>query len=67
MRLIRLIDRERIKLQLEWEPADLWVGVFWRITRELPSPWYILHVFGSLIPTLPLHLMLCLRDHRAPG
>jgi len=29
----RLYDGKRVKVQLQWEPADLWIGVFWRISR----------------------------------
>lgn len=49
--LLRIIDRPRLKAQIQWEPRDLWVGVFWRESD------LCLHVYICLIPLLPLHIV----------
>ena len=58
-----------IAMQFQWEPRDLWVGVFWRLERwKAPAtgwdryhgkidamPWS-LHVYVCVLPMLPLHI-----------
>lgn len=50
-----------MRIRLEWEPRDLWVGAFWNlvpgkrnpITNRLETE---SHVYICLIPTLPIHV-----------
>lgn len=42
------------QLNLQFEPRDLWVGVFWRVHRI--ERLRFLHVYLCVVPTLPLHL-----------
>lgn len=53
----RLIDRPTLKAQLQFEPRDLWVGVFWRKTD------IAVHVYLCLIPCIPLHITVLRRCH----
>jgi hypothetical protein len=59
--------------QIQLEPRDLWVGVFWRLHRwksqsegwdigrpqgdRFTVPW-TLHVYLCVVPILPLHISL---------
>ena len=69
-RLFRFVDRPRLKVQLQWEPSDLWVGCFWRTRNSvdvlppsgIPPPWFI-HIYVCLVPLLPLHITI-LRSSR---
>lgn len=47
---IRLVDRRRLKVQIQWEPRDLWIGVFWRKTD------LCLHIYICLLPLVPIHI-----------
>lgn len=46
---------------VEFEPRDIWVGLFWD-RRSSPPPWNpdllleVLHVWVILIPCFPIHL-----------
>lgn len=56
-------------MQFQWEPRDLWVGVFYDFRRSKSQgtgwdcqhgeitgfPWS-LHVYVCLLPTVPLHI-----------
>lgn len=55
---LRLWDGRRVKVQLQFEPRDLWVGIFWQVRKppDLPAPYRILHVYICVIPMLPLHI-----------
>jgi len=37
---------------LQFEPRDLWIGIYWKKTTELPSRFLVLYI--CLVPTLPL-------------
>lgn len=39
------------RVNLQWEPRDCWVGVFWRWTS-------FLHIYVCVIPLLPFHLTI---------
>lgn len=39
---------------LEWEPRDVWVGVYWRRSRGRG----VLDVYVCVLPCLPIHLCL---------
>ena len=61
---LRLINRERVKAQFQFEPRDLWVGVFWRVSGQEWGPLQalrFLHVYVCLIPTLPFHVTILKR------
>ncbi|MHC4864613.1 MAG: hypothetical protein ACYTEX_11040 [Planctomycetota bacterium] len=49
---LRLIDRPRLKAQIQWEPRDMWVGLFWRKTE------IAIHLYICLVPLLPLHVTI---------
>ncbi len=51
-RILRFVDREKLKVQLQWEPRDLWVGLFWRRTD------IALHLYVCLVPLVPLHVTI---------
>ena len=48
----RVCDGAMLKAQFQFEPRDLWVGVFWRRTK------LCLHVYICVLPLLPLHITL---------
>lgn len=48
--VLRLYDGERIKVSINVEWRDCWIGVFWRWTD-------FLHVYVCLVPCLPLHIV----------
>jgi hypothetical protein len=41
-------------VQFQWEPRDLWIGVFWRRTE------IALHLYICLLPMVPLHVTAAL-------
>jgi hypothetical protein len=41
-----------MSIRLEWQPADLWIGVFWQRSGE------VLHLWIGILPCLPIHLQL---------
>ena len=54
---VMLYEGHRVKVRLQFEPRDLWMGVFWRVTTPFnQEEWYILHVYLTLVPMLPLHI-----------
>ena len=48
----RLVDRLRLKVQLQFEPRDLWIGAFWRRTE------IAVHLYICVLPTVPLHITI---------
>lgn len=52
VRVWRLWDGEKCKVQVQFEPRDLWVGLFWRRSG------LCLHFYITLIPLLPLHIVV---------
>lgn len=48
----RILDRPALKLQIEWEPRDLWIGVYWRMGGPF------LHVYVCVFPCVPIHFTL---------
>jgi hypothetical protein len=53
MRVFRLIDRPTLIAQFQFEPRDIWIGVFWRHTE------IALHLYICVLPLLPLHITIC--------
>lgn len=49
---IRIVDRPAIKVRIQWEPRDLWVGFFWRKTAVA------LHVYICIVPLIPIHVSI---------
>ncbi len=45
-----------VALQWKLEPRDLWVGIYWDLTREMRGMRH-LDVYICLLPMLPLRLM----------
>lgn len=43
-------------IDLKFEPHDLWVGVYWKVTRSVESSYRCLKVYVCIVPTLPLIL-----------
>lgn len=54
----RLVDRPTIKLQLQFEMRDCWVGLFWRKTD------LAIHLYICLVPTIPLHVTILRRKYQ---
>jgi hypothetical protein len=50
-----------VKLQLKWEPRDLWVGVYW--TRKADA----LFVYVCFLPCLPIVIWLLPEIYYAGG
>lgn len=44
-----------MRVQLEFVPADCWIGIFWRRSKDWYTP--TLHVWVCLIPCFPLHFV----------
>ena len=53
---LRIIDREYIKAQFQWEPRGLWIGFFWKKTHAVGPEFHALHLFICLLPCVPLHI-----------
>ncbi len=47
-----------MKAQVQFEPRDLWVGLFW---RETDLCW---HFYLCVVPVLPLHVTILKRAWR---
>ena len=61
MKKLRIIDKPWIKAQFQWEPRDLWIGIFWRINREMTPPFCTLHIYVCILPMMPLHVTVLLK------
>lgn len=46
----RIYNGENYKINIQWEPRDIWIGCFWRITKNC------LHIYICIIPCLPFHI-----------
>ena len=47
------------RIRIEWKPQDLWIGVFWKMTKAKTDEGEkscATDVWICLIPCLPLHL-----------
>lgn len=51
---IRLFDGRRVKVNIQWEPRDLWVGLFWRVNRH--DGYNIWHFYLCILPMIPIHV-----------
>jgi len=61
MKSLRIINKEWIKGQFQFEPRDLWIGVFWRRIYEMPEPFFTLHIYICIVPLIPFHLTLLMK------
>lgn len=53
----RLTDgKVKTRLELKFEPRDLWVGLYW--DRETTHEMEQLHLYFCLLPTLLIHLCI---------
>lgn len=62
----RLINRPRLKVQFQFEPRDVWVGLFWRVTHHYKVGIAIVHLYICLLPLLPIHVSV-LRERPSDG
>jgi hypothetical protein len=62
---LRIINAERVKVQFQWEPRDLWIGAFWRFNYGMTPRYYTFHLYVCLVPMLPLHVTV-LRETGRP-
>lgn len=53
VRRLRLVDW---RIDLEFKPQDLWIGVFWKTTGHCLDAWI------CLLPCVPLHLCVLWTD-----
>lgn len=60
---LRLYDGQRVKVQLQFEPRDVWVGLFWRVSRHPLCD--IFHAYICLLPLVPLHATVLWRIRSA--
>ena len=57
----RLVDRPRLKVQIQLEIRDLWLGLFWRTTK------IAFHFYICLVPMVPLHITIAKGKLREEG
>lgn len=56
LRLLEYSGRRRLMIcQVQFEPRDWWIGLFWRWIDRVPGV-QILHLYICLVPLLPVHL-----------
>lgn len=59
---LRIFDGNRIKAQIQWEPRDIWIGLFWRTTERERNRY--LHLYVCVVPFLPMHVTVWLGVRR---
>ena len=52
-----------MRVRLQFEPRDIWVGVYWKLERIAPLNASILHLYICVLPMLPLHIEKAWRWH----
>jgi hypothetical protein len=56
--LTRWHGGDRLNVRLEWKPADLWIGVYWKVKHYVGRPPAAsLHIWICLLPCLPIHIV----------
>lgn len=45
-----------MRIQLKFEPRDLWIGAYWNLTKSIESLYRRLDIYICIVPTLPIHL-----------
>lgn len=49
-----------MKIELKFEPRDIWIGVYWTITSTVSGD--VLHIYICIVPLLPIHIQIKLRS-----
>ena len=55
---LRVFDGAVAKVQIQWEPRDVWIGLFWRHTDVC---W---HFYICVLPLVPIHVTVLRKEHR---
>lgn len=45
-----------MKIELKFEPRDIWVGVYWTVTNR------VLHIYICIVPLFPIHVQSTLKN-----
>jgi hypothetical protein len=51
-----IIRKTVLKIELIWEPRDLWIGIFWRNMGDCSKT--VLHAYVCFIPCVPIHIRI---------
>lgn len=43
-----------MRLRVEWEPRDLWLGIYWTWDLDEPTRWTRWRIYLCLLPTVPI-------------
>jgi hypothetical protein len=57
----RIVDATHVKIQFQFEPADFWIGFFWRYLKTMPLPYATLHICVGIFPGVPIHITILLK------
>lgn len=41
-------------IQLKFNPHDIWIGVYWTLSKSIESPYRDLKIYLCLVPCLPI-------------
>lgn len=55
-----MLERKEV-CTLEFEPRDLWIGIYWDINHSKEHTTYgfrYLHIYICIIPCFPLHIRI---------
>lgn len=52
----------RWRIRVEFQPRDVWVGVYW--VRKYEVGWSKLHVYVCVVPMLPIHYTIWRSEER---
>lgn len=53
LRIVDYTGKYRVIAQFQFEPRDVWIGLFW---RKSPAAWPIYHLYVCFVPCVPLHI-----------
>lgn len=53
----RIIDRNKIKVQFQFDPTGFWIGALWKYNAVYKDI-YFQHIMISVIPLFPLHITI---------
>jgi hypothetical protein len=48
----------KLKINLEFKLADMWIGIFWRTQENPLDKRHITEIWICIIPCLPIHIQL---------
>lgn len=63
-RKLRLFDGRSVKVQIQWEPRNLWIGLFWRVNDHGDGSRF-LHLYICILPLLLLHITIARGEPKA--